>query len=305
MAACMAPAWPSQQRSARGTSERHSALARMRERHSRAERFTPEVDAPPSRSLQQPRPPAQARSTESRPGPRLGSLSTSGNADVASSRAEPWDDESPPPKPQRPIAPEEAVCKGRPARPEKTSDEGRSTRVRGPAEVKTARGNAADDDDLPPGAQSADFKTLHAMIARGIHESETGSIKLETDIPLELGVDEEEHRFRERQRQRREQEAAQREVEREQARQRRRKEQDQRERRQAEELEREEREELSLRESRAHAEAQCRKELAAALRIQSRMRGRWTRMGKPPVARHHLKAVLHWEPFVNGSMLQS
>jgi len=300
----MAPAWPSQQRSGRGTSERHSALARMRERHSKAARFTAEVDAPPSRASQQPRPPAQARGNDSRPGFRLGNLSASGNADIVSSRTEPWDDESPPPKPQRPTPPEDAMCKRRPAHSEKTNGEGRSIRVRGPAEVKTARGNEADDECLPPGAQAADFKTLHAMIARGIQESETGSLKLEADIPFKFGEDEGEHRFRERQRQRREQEAAQRDAEREQARQRRRKEQEERERRQAEELEREEREELSLRESRAHAEAQCRKELAAAMRIQSRVRGHWSRMGRPSVARHNLKAVLHWEPLVNGSMLQ-
>lgn len=216
-------------------------------------------------------------------------------------------DESPPPKPRRPTPPQESSCKGRALRSEKLADDdmGRNNRVRGPAEVKTARGNEADDECLPPGVQSADFKTLHAMIARGIQDSEAGAVKLEGDIPRLSGQDEEELRFRERHRQRREQEAAQREKERDHARHKRRKEQEERERRQAEELAREENEELSLRECRAQAEAQCRRELAAVLRIQSRMRGRWSRMGKSFPARHTLKAVLHWEPLMNGSRLQS
>jgi hypothetical protein len=216
-------------------------------------------------------------------------------------------DESPPPKPRYQTPPEESSCKGQALRCEKLvhDDMGRSNRVRGPAEVKTARSNEADDECLPPGAQSADFKTLHAMIARGIQDAEAGAVKLEADIPPLSGQDAEELRFRERQRQRREQEAAQREKEREQARQKRRKEQEGRERIQAEELAREESEELSLRESRSQAEAQCRRELAAALRIQSRMRGRWSRIGKSFPASHTLKAVLHWEPLMNGSILQS
>lgn len=176
----------------------------------------------------------------------------------------------------------------------------RSSRVRGPAEVKSARDSQADDDCLPPGAQKADFKTLQEMIARGIQDAETGAVELEADIPAAsfFNEDEEERRFKERQRQRREQEAMQREKEREQARQKRRREQEERERRQAEELEREEQEETSLKEARAQSEAQCRKELAAAVRIQARIRGRRSRAGKANLTPHSLKSVLHWEPYI-------
>jgi hypothetical protein len=161
--------------------------------------------------------------------------------------------------------------------------------------VKTARDVEVEDECLPPGAQNADFKTLHAMIARGIQDAEVGAEALEKDVPPPRGGDdEEERRFRERQRQRREQEAAQREKERELARQKRRREQEERERRQAEELERDEREDLDLKEARVQAEAQCRRELAAAMRIQAHVRGRRSRAGKPLAG--CLKALLHWEP---------
>merc|ERR1719498_346151 len=151
-------------------------------------------------------------------------------------------------------------------------------RVRGPSEVMSARDRQADDEDLPAGAQSADFKSLQAMIARGIKDAESGATSFESNIPI-LTEDDEERRFKERQRQRREQEAAQREKERELARQKRRREQEERERRQAEELEREEREELALKQERANAEARCRKELAAAVQIQAHVRGHRSRAG--------------------------
>lgn len=225
--------------------------------------------------------------------------------------------ETPPPKPQRPAAPQEALRKPWPGQPEEITQKARPTprsekpgygpcddgmsrgnRVRAPAEVKTAREVEADDDCLPPGVQSADFKTLQAMIARGIQDAETGAVKLEKEIPPLHGDDEEERRFRERLRQRRDSENAQREKERELARQKRRREQEERERRQAEEMEREEREELSLREARAQAEEQCRRELAAAVRIQARVRGHRSRAGKPCLTGCILKPVLHWEPLM-------
>lgn len=172
--------------------------------------------------------------------------------------------------------------------------------MRGPAEVRTARNTEAEDEGLPPGVQKADFHTLQAMIARGIQDSETGAVSLEADIPPigSSAQDDEERRYMERQRQRRDQEDAQREKEREVAKQRRRREQEDRQRRQAEELEREEREELSLREARTEAERQCRKELAAAVRIQARIRGCLSRVGKPSVVPRHMKAVVHWEPWM-------
>lgn len=192
--------------------------------------------------------------------------------------------------------------KGRtPRSAEKYSEDpgsGRTNRVRGPAEVMSARVVEAEDDCLPAGAQGADFKTLQAMIARGIQDAETGAVKLEKDIPPLCAEDEEERRYKERQRQHREQEAEKREKEREQARQKRRREQEELERRQAGELEREEHEALSLGESRAKAEAQCRKELAAASRIQAHVRGNRSRAGKPCLIPRSLRAVLHWEPLM-------
>jgi hypothetical protein len=141
------------------------------------------------------------------------------------------------------------------------------------------------------------------MIARGIQDNESGAVKLESDIKQLGGEDEEERRFRERLRQRREQEAAQREKEREMTRQQRRRENDERVRRQAEEIDREFREEQELRESRVLAEEQCRKELAAASRIQARVRGCRSRAGKPCPTTSSMKAVLHWEPWTKQDSL--
>jgi len=249
--------------------------------------------------------------------------------DLGNSAKEPWadsprnqadfdDDDSPPPKPRCPAP--EASQRGWPTPRGENSNDGsaradrsdrgdrhrgsedsgsRGTRVRGPAEVKTARNAEADDEDLPPGVQSADFKTLQSMIARGIQDAETGAVKLEKDIPPLGGEDEEERRWKERQRQRRDQEGRDRENEREKAKQKRRKEQEERERRMVEELEREEREEISLKEARSHAEVQCRRELAAAVRIQARVRGRISRTGIPCEIPRNTKAVLHWEPHMN------
>jgi len=253
--------------------------------------------------------------------------------DLGSSHTDPWapawshesalhlddDLESPPPKPQRPTPPGESSQKARPQRSEKLSDDGncrtsrpqrsekltddgsRTSRVRGPAEVKTARDTEADDEGLPEGAQGADFKTLQAMIARGIQDAESGASKIEKDIvPTRLGgEDEEELRYRERQRLKRDQEASQREKERDHARQKRRREQEDRDRRQAEEMDREEREELSHREARTHAEAQCRREFKSAVRIQARVRGRRQRAGQPSLVPHNLKGVVHWEPHMS------
>lgn len=173
--------------------------------------------------------------------------------------------------------------------------------MRGPSAVMTARTTAEEDDALPPGAQSADFKTLHAMIARGIQETETGANKLEADIPRTSDLDDEERRFRERQRQHREQEAAQREKERERARQKRRKEEEERQRRQAEELDREEREVLRLREEAARNKAQCSKEMAAAIYIQAHVRGRRSRAGHPSSTPSGIRAMIHTEPWASSA----
>lgn len=278
----------------------------MRERHARADRLSGDED-PPARP--QPRAPAQPRSNDTRPVRNLGG---SGRGD-SGSPAEPWapawtpestlraendfDFDAPPPAPQRPAPPEVGPRKSRQS--EKLADEqptGKGTRVRGPAEVRSARDKAEDDDELPRGAQSADFKTLQAMIARGIQDAETGATKLEADVPLRHCEDDEERRYRERQRQRREQEAEQREKEREKAREKRRREMEERQRRQIEELEREEQEILRQREEKTQSEAQCRREFAAATRIQARIRGRRLRAGKQH-STLGLRATIHTTPW--------
>lgn len=296
-------------RNGRNTSERHSALARMRERHAKADRFAG-GDEPPAAVRPQPRAPTQTRASDPRP---VRSFSGSGRIDTESP-VEPWapawspdsahrndDDfamESPPPAPRQPVPPEAAPRKSRPVASERLADEqpiGKGSRVRGPNEVKSARDKAEEDDALPPGAQSADFKTLQAMIARGIQDAEIGASTVEKNVPIMNGDDEEERRYRERQRQRREQEAEQREKEREKARQKRRREEEERQRRQVEELEREELQALRQREEKAQWDAQCCREFAAATRIQARVRGRRARAGKPSSA-PHIRAKVHAQP---------
>jgi len=205
--------------------------------------------------------------------------------------------ESPPPAPRQPTPPDAVPRKNRNLASDKFVDEqptGKGSRVRN--EVRSARDKAEEEDALPPGAQSADFKTLQTMIARGIQDAETGATKLEGDVPRISGEDDEERRYRERQLQRREQEAEQREKEREKARQKRRREDEERQRRQAEEFEREEQEVLRQREEKSQWDALCRREFAAATRIQARVRGRCSRAGKSTSA-HHIRARIHTEPW--------
>lgn len=186
------------------------------------------------------------------------------------------------------------------------------SRVRGPAEALSARGEArgsrgylggADggatgaDEPLPPGAKGADFKTLQEMIARGIREGETGNAHLEKDVALDAN-DAELRRHREEVKRRREADAAAREKEKEAARERRRREDEQRRRRQTEELEQEELQVQRQREEHKAVEARCRRELQAAISIQALVRGRKSRAGVP-IASPVVRAYLHtqpWEP---------
>merc|ERR1712187_712956 len=157
---------------------------------------------------------------------------------------------------------------------------------------------AADaDDEVPPGAVNADFKTLQQMIAKSIQESETDAALIEKD---KFTADDPELRRRVlEQRRKREEDAAMREREREVARQRRRREDLERKHQQEKELERQEEEEAREQKEKKNAEAQCRRELAAASRIQANVRGWRSRNGK--LAMHPAAvAKLHTEPWLNS-----
>jgi len=162
-----------------------------------------------------------------------------------------------------------------------------------------ARGTrgCGDEDELPPGATGADFKTLQEMIAQGIQDSETGASKLEAVLSDD---DADLKRHRELMRKRREQEAAAREKEREAARQRRRREEEEQQRRQKAALEQQQGEEERKRQHREELDHQCRCELAAAIRIQAHWRGRRSRAGTPVEAPAVL-AKLHSHPWYSSS----
>eukprot|EP00927_Polykrikos_kofoidii_P012290 TRINITY_DN15294_c0_g1_i1.p1 TRINITY_DN15294_c0_g1~~TRINITY_DN15294_c0_g1_i1.p1 ORF type:complete len:355 (-),score=78.48 TRINITY_DN15294_c0_g1_i1:227-1291(-) len=331
MAACAAPPWPSQQRRA-GSSERHSAIARMRER--RAGRHS-DLEDPPPKPPAVPRPPPQPRPRSGAPvatssprgAPGGGGLGTGLGCDASASQSQPWapawdpmspaqrrpaaacagnanvdDADEPAPAPRCPAMPRDG-----PRRPSSRGgscgtrsmgssggsftaatttprgqgdnlqgDDMRTSRVRGPAEARAQRGEAA--DDVPSGAIGADFKTLQQMIARGIQEAESGASKFEVDDCLE---DEQElRRHLEEQRKRREEEAAARQREREMQRQKRRQQDEEQMRRRAEELDQQDKEELLQREAAQRQEEQRRREVKAAVRIQARIRGRRSRAGK-------------------------
>eukprot|EP00931_Biecheleriopsis_adriatica_P069908 TRINITY_DN43713_c0_g1_i1.p1 TRINITY_DN43713_c0_g1~~TRINITY_DN43713_c0_g1_i1.p1 ORF type:complete len:342 (+),score=93.01 TRINITY_DN43713_c0_g1_i1:107-1132(+) len=332
MAACMAPPWPSQRNKGFGNSERHSALARMRER--RAGRDADQD----CRSL--PKAPLSARTPRSAgleqlPAVAAANLRRDGSntpdADERGAVNKPWSPAWMPDSP-RPRFQEEArsrrdadklgattrdgfALRGadtprceRPARRDVGEEEEfvGSSRVRGPAEARASRrpqtsaGAGADqlgDEELPRGAKGADFRTLQEMIAKGIVESETGASKMEAHLKAdELDNDEDLKRHREMMRRRREEAEQARLKEREQAKHKRQREWEERDRKFKEELERDEKEALQARETQKAREERCRQELAAASLIQATFRGRRSRAGMPldsPVVR----AVQHSKPW--------
>lgn len=163
--------------------------------------------------------------------------------------------------------------------------------ARGPAEARLARGSPganAVEEPLPPGAKGADFKTLQAMIAKGIHDSEEDSVLMEASLGgREWGRREEteEAEWRQRQQQKREAETAAREKERERAREMRRCQDEERRRRQEDELERELLEErcreTQVVEEQERQNSLCRREIDAANYIQAHFRGWQSRAGRP------------------------
>lgn len=325
----MAPPWPSQRsRGGLNSSERHSALARMKER--RAGREVEDVQQ------KLPKPPLSARP------PRSDRLdlppATPGRPDTATSSggsAKPWSPawtpDSPRPRvdeadsrgsdrqggaagyetarerptPRRPLVDEAAQqSQGREAfRGAQMNETWSAGRVRGPSEARSARqrGPAGpnDEDELPAQAKGADFRTLQEMIAKGIVESETLASKMEATPKAVDDSDEELRRHREAVRKRRE-EAEQAKVrEREQARLKRQREWEDRSRKLKAELDEEEQDELRARESRKEDETQCQREHRAASRIQARVRGRRSRVGHPREV-PRVRAPCHLEPYARS-----
>jgi len=183
----------------------------------------------------------------------------------------------------------------------------RGNRVRGPNEalearaMDTAKGkdtSNTEEDPLPPGAKTADFRTLQDLIARGIHDAEAGATKIEARIVHPDDQDNELVRHRELVRRRREEEAIAREREKEALREKRRREDEQRRRKIAEAMEREEMEEERARNAMQAAEAACQREYAAVVWIQSRIRSRRSRLNKS-VSSLVYPATVHAEPWVD------
>jgi len=134
------------------------------------------------------------------------------------------------------------------------------------------------EEALPPGVKGADFKTLQAMIEKGLQDSEENSILLEASLSGgQWGAREEaeEAEWKRMQQSKREIEAAAREKEHERAREQRRSQDEERRRQQTEDLEREFMEERSQ-QSQSAKECQrgtyCRETDAATL-IQAHVRG--------------------------------
>mmetsp|Transcript_91805 Transcript_91805/g.273940 ORF Transcript_91805/g.273940 Transcript_91805/m.273940 type:complete len:349 (-) Transcript_91805:83-1129(-) len=334
MAACMAPPWPSQRRAGGGTSERHTALARMRER--RAGRTSPDVDEeswppprppvrlkggtgtsdsrslPPARSSEQPAAPWSPAWTPDSPRPRLGGA----DVEELTPRVRPPAGEPPRRRPSRggserprlgePGSVSDGARRDETPREERPPREERAPRRAerapvgdspGAGRARGARGGAEDDEPLPPGIQGADFKTLQEMIARGIQDSETGASKFEamlSDDETDL------KRHREMMRKRRDDEAAEKQKERDAARQRRRREDEERLRRQREALEEEFGKEQREREERQEVEQLCRREMKAVTRIQALFRGRRSRAGAC-ISAPAVVAELHAEPWASSA----
>lgn len=315
--AMLAEPWPSQRRGQQ--SDRHAALERMKARRGNAHSDSNfDDEEPPAR----PRPPPGPRSDAARPqnaavsqaprgpresssrpsssrgsGPETPRRSTPRRADPTRDSDEqrrsmekrsgkcrsddPFMEESPSPTKHRSHRDRAHEASG-PETP-------RSSRVRGPAEARHARGEPQTlqaEEALPAAAKGADFATLQSLIAKGIAEAETGASVLEKDVVLDQS---EIKRLAEARSKRLEDDERRRQEERVEARKRRQQEDDERRARQQEELDREEREEQTRRDELSREKARCSQEYHAASRIQSRFRGRRSRNGIP----------IH-SPFVTG-----
>lgn len=165
-----------------------------------------------------------------------------------------------------------------------------SPRVRGPAIARAAQ----EEEPLPPGAHGANFGSLQEMISKGIQDAESGAALLEG----ELKEDEAEYRRRKEEvKQRREQDAEARRQEREKARLQRRRSEEERQRRQMEDLERWERDEKDRKEQQKQQEEKSRREYAAVTKIQARVRGKRLRAGLPVSRGESSTQSAHDQPF--------
>lgn len=301
MATCMAPPWPSQRRSG-FNSERHTALARMRER--RAGRDIEECH-------QLPKAPVSARTPRSE-------LPAVPSPPIKSSRE---------PETRPPSMADERAFKSERYMPSRglfaqtlradrhfLQEEEPRSRVRGPAEARAARerpsSSNADkpkDEALPKEAKGADFRTLHEMIAKGIIESETGFSKMEATLRADDTEEEDLQRHRELVRRHRAEAEEVRQREREQARVKRQKEWDEQQRRIQLEMEREDEDEAQPMPPKLQPDdallQRCKMELKAASRIQAVFRGHRSRRGHPTDT-PAIHAVLHVKPFIKPEVLE-
>eukprot|EP00440_Ansanella_granifera_P068998 gb/GFBE01074847.1/.p1 GENE.gb/GFBE01074847.1/~~gb/GFBE01074847.1/.p1 ORF type:complete len:345 (+),score=63.88 gb/GFBE01074847.1/:1-1035(+) len=337
MAACMAPPWPSQRRGgALSNSERHSALARMRERRAVRDAEQDCGKLPPKAPLSARTPrggvveqlPAVPLSARRERDDSSDTRDFDGNSSLTKPWSPAWTPESPRPRfadsaVDRKAATGERFVSSRggsgtetprgerPPRREVVAEEefsgGGASRVRGPSEARAARrpqtsagaDAAGADDELPKGVKAADFKTLQEMIAKGIVESENGASKMEATLQAVTDDDDELRRHREAMRRRREEAEQARIRERELAKQKRQREWDEREKRLQAELESDEQKMLRAQQEQAAADAACQREFAAASRIQALVRGRRSRAGKT-LESPSVRAVLHAVPWARS-----
>lgn len=206
-------------------------------------------------------------------------------------------DESPPPRPppSRPTPCRRDTSESPPPRPAPSSgscSERRggdfpqaraSPRVRGPSAAMEARAQEADDVDLPPGVQTADFGSLQAMISKQIKQSEVDSEHLERNCSTPVVDPLEERKLREARAKKREEEEENRKQEKERARMQRQREYEQRKKQMEEELNREDEERRLAEEAKREEDARRRRDNNAAVRIQKIHRGRSCRrsLGEP------------------------
>lgn len=296
MAMLMDP-WPSQRG---GVSDRHTALARMRQR---PERVSLDEDEAPRSLL----PRARGASLGVKPdmGPPLprpcsrgSGVSPAGRPTSASRTSTPrrWDptrfsdEERRRPFPRaseryKEDCDEVPSRKDRSRRDRDARDDSRrdrlpipdkefSSRMRGPS----ARGlKGCEDEGVPREAQNADFSMLQEMISQGIQDSERGASQLEVVIR-----DDEQalRKHREDVRRRRQEDADAREQARMKAKAERKRAEEERERRKEAEMKRFEQQEAWEREEKKRVEDRCHREFRAVVRIQASFRGWRSRAGR-------------------------
>eukprot|EP00933_Yihiella_yeosuensis_P051128 TRINITY_DN48976_c0_g1_i1.p1 TRINITY_DN48976_c0_g1~~TRINITY_DN48976_c0_g1_i1.p1 ORF type:complete len:344 (+),score=79.54 TRINITY_DN48976_c0_g1_i1:91-1122(+) len=341
MTACMAPPWPSQRRAGAGggMSERHSALARMRDRRLHREAEDCRNQAKPPLSARTPR----YQADEERESPRRERPQRSSDfRESPEAGAKPWSPAWTPDSPHRHVddPPQAAATAGDrfcsnseqrrqvetprgeqrhsrhdadiPHRQDfgstfSVSSSSSSNRVRGPAEARAARAESrpktsgglvddAGDDELPRNVKGADFRTLQEMIAGGIAEAESKASNMEGPLQAVDDNDEDLRRHREAFQRRKEEALQAKQKEREQARARRQKQWEEQQKRMQAELDREMQQEQEQREELKAVEKQCRKEMAAASRVQATFRGRRSRKGKTYTS-PFVRPVLHSKPW--------